>query len=60
MKRDWDLLRQIMLNIEDDNPIFEGLNHDVESAEEKQRQDNRLLVANGLVYGAKAVKSARG
>lgn len=66
MKRDWDLLRQIMLNIEDDKPIFDGLIHEVESAEAEQRQDNRLLghldllVANGFVCGAKTVKSTRG
>lgn len=66
MKRDWDLLREIMLNIEDDKPLFEGLIRDVKSAEEEQRQDNRLLghldllVTNGLISGAKAVKSTRG
>ncbi|MEE4407087.1 hypothetical protein [Enterobacter mori] len=66
MKRDWDLLRQIMLNIEEDKSIFEGLIREVESADEEQRQDYLLLghldllVTYGLISGAKAVKSTRG
>jgi hypothetical protein len=66
MKRDWDLLRNLLLNIEEDRGIFVGIDTPVASVEEQQKQDARLLghlallVDNGFVSDARVVKSTNG
>lgn len=66
MKRDWDLVRNILINVEEDNAIFDGLDNPADSREMKKKQDYillghlELLTNNGYIEGAEVIRSVSG
>lgn len=68
MKRDWDLLRQLLINVEDERTLFDGLDDGDEllPPDEQRRKADillghlELLTNNGYIEGAEVVRALSG
>ena len=67
MKRDWDLLRQMLINVEEDRALFDGLDDDELLPPGKQQRNADillghldLLTTNGYIGDARAIRTMNG
>lgn len=68
MKRDWDLLRNLLINVEEERDLFSGLDDGYEDLEEEQQQKEyaillghlELLTTNGFIKDVEVLRTVGG